>query len=259
MEEKQLLVFGGTEDGRLLAEHLAEAGWSVTLCVATEYGREQVPDQPGLTVRAGRLTVEGMSMLMADRPFQAVIDATHPYATEVTANVKRAAEQSGLDYFRMLRPSTVGEGEHPDWTEVPDVAGAVDWLRRQPGTILLTTGSKDLGQFAQLGDYQERVYPRILPNLDSLSHALELGYPGKHLICMQGPFSEALNTAMLRQIGAAVLVTKDTGATGGFEEKVRAAQAAGAHLLVIRRPQAETGWTAEELLERFGKQEEAEL
>ena len=258
MEEKQLLVFGGTEDGRVLAERLAEAGWSVTLCVATEYGREQVPDRPGLTVRTGRLTTEGMSMLMRERPFQAVIDATHPYATEVTANVKRAADQVGMDHFRMLRPSTVGEGEHHGWTEVPDVAGAEEWLRGQQGRVLLTTGSKDLGQFAQLEDYQERVYPRILPNLDSLSHALELGYPGKHLICMQGPFSEALNTAMLQQIGAAVLVTKDTGTTGGFEEKVRAAQAAGAHLLVIRRPGTETGWTAEELLEHFALHEEAE-
>jgi precorrin-6x reductase len=141
--------------------------------------------------------------------------------------------------------------------EVPDVDSAVDWLQNQKGNILLTTGSKDLGTFARLEDYRERVYPRILPNLDSLSHALELGYPGKHLICMQGPFSEALNTALLQQIGATVLVTKDTGTVGGFEEKVRAARAAGAKLLVIRRPSAEQGWTVDALLERFGDGKEA--
>lgn len=257
MSEKKLLVFGGTEDGRRLAERLAEAGREVLLCVATEYGREQVADRPGLEVRAGRMTAEEMSMLMSARPFEAVIDATHPYATEVTANIKAAADRAGLDDFRMLRPSTAEPGAHPDWTEAADVAEAVEWLRRTPGAVLLTTGSKDLAQFAGLEDYRERLYPRILPNLDSLSHALELGYPGKHLICMQGPFSEALNTAMLRQIGAAVLVTKDTGTTGGFEEKVRAARAAGAHLLVIRRPGPEAGWTAEALLDRFGTREEA--
>ena len=95
MSESKLLVFGGTEDGRQLAEQLAEAGWKVLLCVATEYGREQVADRPGLEVRAGRMTAEEMSMLMHDQPFEGVIDATHPYATEVTSNIKAAAFRVG--------------------------------------------------------------------------------------------------------------------------------------------------------------------
>lgn len=245
---EQLLVYGGTKDSRTLAEGLAAGGWDVTLCVATEYGREQVVDRTGLQVRAGRQTEEEMAALIASAPFRAVIDGTHPYAAEVTANVKAAAAEAGLPYFRLVRPEAE---RNPDWTEVPDMEAAVDWLAEHPGRVLLTTGSKDLGRFAQLPDFQERIYARILPNLDSLSHALELGYPGRHLICMQGPFSEELNAAMLRQTGASLLVTKDTGDVGGFAEKVRAARAAGAHVLVVRRPVQETGWTSEELLAHF--------
>lgn len=255
-ERGQLLVYGGTEDGRTLAEALAAGGWDVTLCVATEYGREQVPDCARLSVQTGRQTAEEMAELMGSAPFRAVIDGTHPYADIVTANVKAAAEQSGLEYFRMLRPAA----EHnPDWTEVPDVASAVSWLAEHPGRVLLTTGSKDLGRFASLPDFSERLYARILPNLDSLTHALELGYPGRHLICMQGPFSEELNTALIRQVGASVLVTKDTGDVGGFAEKVRAAKAAGAHVLVVQRPVQETGWTSEELLALFLKEKGAKV
>ncbi|MBR3038905.1 MAG: precorrin-6Y C5,15-methyltransferase (decarboxylating) subunit CbiT, partial [Clostridia bacterium] len=83
-----------------------------------------------------------------------------------------------------------------------------------------------------------------------------LGFSGKHLICMQGPFSEELNEATIRAIDAKILVTKDTGASGGFAEKIRAAKNCGATPVVIRRPDEETGVSAAECLallsKRFG-------
>ena len=68
---------------------------------------------------------------------------------------------------------------------------------------------------------------------------------------MQGPFSQELNVAMLRQSGAKILVSKDTGRAGGFAEKAEAAKQAGATLLVIRRPTVETGLTLEEMLKKY--------
>lgn len=251
---EKLLIFGGTEDGRYLAETLAARGFSVTLSVATDYGRAQVSDVPGLTVRAGRLPPEEMRELMRGGGFDRVIDATHPYAAQVTAHIREAAAECSLPYVRMVRPSTAETEEGWIWTDSPK--GAADYLAGVEGKVLLTTGSKDLDVFASVPGYQERLYPRILPNLDSLTRALELGYPGKHIICMQGPFSEELNTALLRQIGAKVMVTKDTGAAGGFDEKVRAARAAGAALVVIGRPVEEEGPTAEELLAALCAKEE---
>lgn len=72
-----------------------------------------------------------------------------------------------------------------------------------------------------------------------------LGFSGKNLICMQGPFTEDLNVAMLRQAQASWMVTKESGKAGGFLEKLRAAKKAGAKLVVIKRP----GERSEEIAE----------
>ena len=77
-------------------------------------------------------------------------------------------------------------------------------------------------------DYAERIVLRILPLESSLQIALKLGYKPAHIICMQGPFSKELNVAMLKKYGSKFMVTKDSGAVGGFDEKVEAAAAAGA-------------------------------
>ena len=95
---------------------------------------------------------------------------------------------------------------------------------------MLTTGSKELDAFA-LPDLRERCFPRVLPAMDSLRHCMELGFSPKNLICMQGPFSKRLNEAMIEQLDIAIVVTKDTGRYGGFQEKAEAACAAQALLL----------------------------
>ena len=250
----KLLLFGGTEEGRRLAELLADRGWHVTLWVATRYGRELAQPRPGLAVQAGRLEEWKMEAMLAREPWRCVVDATHPYATQVTENLRRAARAAQVPYLRLLRPSTARE--LPGQTSVAGVAEAVAWLSGRQETALLTTGSKDLEAFARVPDFQRRLYVRVLPSLDSLSHALDLGYPARHVICMQGPFSAELNAAALRQVGASVLVTKDTGTVGGFEEKAAGAAQAGARLLVIRRPSQEEGLDWDQLLDAVRALEE---
>ena len=70
--------------------------------------------------------------------------------------------------------------------------------------------------------YDLRLYARILPVRPSLDRALDLGYLPAHIICMQGPFTTELNAAMFRQTGARYVVTKNSGRTGGFQEKLEA-------------------------------------
>ena len=147
----------------------------------------------------------------------------------------------------------LGNLRYPTVTEVRPREGAVEFLAGTQGNILLTTGSKDLKTFTQVPDYQTRLYVRVLPSLESLSAALDLGYPAAHVICMQGPFPEKLNAALLEAVDAKILVTKDTGKAGGFSEKAAAAKAVGAQLLVIRRPTQETGMTLEALFEYLTK------
>ena len=171
-----------------------------------------------------------------------VIDATHPYAVEVTKNIRSAAEAAGLPYLRLLRQS---DGE--DLCHKADtMAAAAEMLLQLPGNVLLTTGSKELNYFALPG-LVERCFPRVLPMTDSLERCLSLGFPPKNIICMQGPFSREMNVATLHQFDIKTLVTKNTGSYGGFREKADAAREAGCALLVVERPVEEQGLLMDEM------------
>ena len=92
-----------------------------------------------------------------------------------------------------------------------------------------------------------RLYPRVLASHAALDACEAIGVPRKNIIAMQGPFSQELNEAIIRQFQIRFLVTKDGGAPGGFPEKAAAAKAAGAELILLRRPE-ETGNTFEDIL-----------
>ena len=239
-----ILLFGGTTEGRDLASHLAGRGHAVALCVATGYGAALSPDGPNITVHAGRLDGPAMEALMASAPFDCVVDATHPYAVEVSRNIRAAAGRTGLPCHRLIRE---GPPEGDGWLHAPSAADAAEMLAALPGNTLLTTGSKDLRYYAAPG-LRERVYPRVLPSLDSLSQCLELGFPPAHVLCMQGPFTKEMNLALMGQYGIKTLVTKASGGAGGFWEKAAAAREAGVALLVIDRPAPEEGRTYEEMI-----------
>lgn len=244
------LVFAGTTEGRRLIELLYRCGVSVCASVATGYGRQLLPNT--VRVFADRLDQDEMATMLQNLKFDCVIDATHPYAVEATRNIRQACEQTGTRYLRISRPSAQLDG----CVYVEDARQAVEVLGATTGSALLTTGSKDLDVFTSLPDFQKRLYPRILPALESLQRCLVLGYPPGHIIAMQGPFSREMNLATLREVGASLLVTKDSGEAGGFPAKLAAAQDAGATAIVIGRPSADSGMgyreTVSRLVHEFG-------
>jgi len=249
----KLCVFAGTTEGRELVELLADQPAAVTACVATEYGEALLEDREGLTVAAGRLAEAEMEALFRRERFDLAVDATHPYAAEVTENIARACEAAGTAYLRLLRDG----GDVPEGAVcVPDAAAAVDCLTGTEGNILLTTGSKDLAKYAVLPDFARRAYVRVLPMEASLQACREAGLGPDRILAMQGPFSRELNIAMLRAVSAKYMITKDTGGAGGFREKAEAAREAGAVLVVVGRPPQREGLdfgeTVNFLARRFG-------
>lgn len=229
----EICVFAGTSEGRQLISLLTGQGLGVYACVATEYGGTLLPEGENLTVSAARLTREDMEALFRTREFDCVVDATHPYAPIVTENIRQACADTGREYIRLLRD---GGGIPEGCVYAEDTAAAVEALRTLPGNILLTTGSKELGAYAALPDFAQRVYARVLPVESSIAACRETGLPAAHILAMQGPFDKEMNLAMLRTVRASVLVTKEAGSKGGFLEKAEAAAEAGATLLVIGRP-----------------------
>ena len=239
-----VLVFGGTTEGRELSEWLAARGSCVVVVSSlTEYGGSLIADLPNVESLTGRMLPADMVELLSRRRFACVVDATHPYAAGVSASIASACETRGVALLRVLRE---GEPEGP-WTSVDSPKHAADLVAHAPGAVLLTTGSNDLGVYVEaMGDYAERLYVRVLPVTKSLAKAEGLGIPASHVIAMQGPFSKELNSALIHEFGIETLVTKASGKAGGFWEKVEAARECGIDLVVISRPIAEVGLSLEE-------------
>ncbi len=237
----KVVIFSGTTEGKKLSRALAALGVPVTVCVATDYGRTDQGQVPGVEVRAGRMEEAQMAQLLGTDTL--CIDATHPYAVQATANIRRAARQAGAVYRRLLRPASPLP---PDCIRADSAAQAVQLLQHTQGNILLTTGAKELAAFAPLG--AQRLFARVLPVEASLLACRAAGIEPGHIIAMQGPFSQELNVALMRQFSIRYLVTKDGGAPGGFAEKQVAARCCGARLVVLCRP-AEDGEPYESVLE----------
>ena len=247
------VVFAGTTEGCEISIFLAGHKVKVLACVATEYGSKSLTENEYLKIHAGRLDEKEMEELLRKAAPCLVLDATHPYAAEVTENIKKACVNVGLPYQRVLREKGVHQEKA---VYVPDTEAAVKFLEETKGNILLTTGSKELGKFTALPEAKERIYARVLSLPSVMETCKEYGFEGKHLIGMQGPFSMELNLAMLRQFDCKYLVTKDSGRAGGFQEKIDAAFAYGAVPVIIGRPVQETGLSVVEckgiLAKKFG-------
>lgn len=233
---KNTVIFSGTTEGRILAESFAAAGMPVTVCVATGYGEEVMRPDPLIRVHTGRMDTVAMKAFFYENATELVLDATHPYAAEVSANLREAAREAGIEYRRFERDTATHEDDF-DVTYVKDTSEAVKVLEGLEGTVLLTTGSKELKDFLPVKD---RLYVRVLPSVKAIGICESCGIANSHIIAEQGPFSYEENLAVMKRYGVSVMVTKESGKNGGYDEKIRAARAAGVRVIAIERPMAGT-------------------
>lgn len=242
----------------------------VHVCVASEYGAQVLPEDDALKVHVGRLEQADMQEFLQAVQADICVDATHPYAVLVTQNIYQACKVVGVPYVRVRRDmqeeprntdpdmqeepgnadpdmqmsgTHIGDADGKRYTDetsdsiyVGDIQAAVDYLKGVTGNILITTGSKELHLYTQIPDYGTRCTARVLPTRSVVEACTDLGFTGKHLICMQGPFDLEMNLATLRYADADFMVTKASGKNGGYDEKCEAALAAGVQLVVIGRP-----------------------
>lgn len=252
---KPVMIFAGTTEGRRLAERLADAQIPCIVCVATEYGKMVMPEREWIKIHKGRLSREQMEALMEENGISVVVDATHPFAQEVTENIKKVAR---VPYLRLLR----SEKQCAQWEEplfkdnklhvCQNTDDCIEQLQKTEGNILLTTGSKELKNFCSACGLKERLFVRVLPGRESIEICESLGLLGKQIIAMQGPFSKQMNEAILEEYQISQIVTKESGETGGYPEKLQAAMEKKAEVFVIRKPHEE-GIDFEETIRQLEK------
>jgi len=233
----RIMIFSGTTEGRDLAQHLAGAGVQCLVSVATEYGQTMMGEHDLIDVRVGRMTSEEMEQLWHRESFLAVIDATHPYATQVTENIKQSLSNVNIPYIRLEREKTKIIDEKVLFFK--DCAECASFLERTSGEVLLTTGSKELDVFCQNDELRKRLIVRVLPAQESLEICRKNQLEGRQIVAMQGPFTVGMNLEMIRQFGISYIVTKESGKTGGEDTKLAAAKQAGIMTCVITRPEVQ--------------------
>jgi precorrin-6A/cobalt-precorrin-6A reductase len=223
----RVLLLGGTAEGRRLAEALTAEGVDVLSSLA---GRTADPLLPPGEVRIGGFGgAEGLADWLREHPVDALVDATHPFATAITVHAARAAATTGTPVLRLQRP---GWTERPgdDWRRVGSLEEAADAVAGF-AHVFLTTGRTGLGAFAEL------TCEVLVRSIDPPQPPL----PRRTTVVLErGPFSVEDELALMRQHGVDVVVTKDSG--GHLTEaKLTAARELGLPVVVVRRPPLPAG------------------
>lgn len=238
LPEHALWVFSGTSDGNRLANELAGQGYPVVVSAATEYGGEVAARHcSGVSVWAGHQGVEARKQALSQNQARAIVDATHPYASLISEQLMGLSKSLNIPYLRYERPSSFAADSGIECESTEQAANqAIAFGSR----IFLTTGSKDLATFLQAPGAAEREwFVRMTPEPEFIQRAIDLGVPRSHICAMQGPFSQAFNEALWRDLKIDCVITKDSGDAGGYNAKVAATQALNIPLLVIKRPKLE--------------------
>lgn len=236
-----ILVLAGTSDARELALLIKETGYDLLATVVTDNAAKSI-EEAGLPAQVGRLTSADIEALIREKGFQAVVDASHPYAEEASKNAMAGAEAAGVPYIRYERESAQSPG-HEKIIFAEDYVQAAEIAAEKRGVIMLTTGSKTLKIFSDklLGLPDTTLVARMLPRTDNMQKCEELGIEQKNIVAMQGPFSKELNKALYDHYKVTLMITKESGKVGAFDEKVEAALEMGIETIVIARPKIDYG------------------
>ena len=244
---KKLLIFGGTTEGRELAEWCAANSISADVSVTTDYGARLLGNDKLINTFTGKLDSREMETLIRAGKYTAVTDATHPYAAEATRNIRAACDAVGARYYRLLREQSELSG-----TVVRSINEAVELLNRSDKVILSTLGSKELPELAGIKHCKQRVWVRVLPADGIEEYCVSFGFERSHIITGTGPFSAEENVRHIKQCGAELLLTKESGKTGGYPEKIAAAKECNIETITIARP-PESGYSFEQLTKIIGE------
>lgn len=247
---KKVLIFAGTTEGRRLSECLADAGILHTVCVATEYGELVLKPHPLAKIHRGRMDREEIGRYIREGDYLAVVDATHPYAGEVTENIRESMRDMDIPYLRLKRETELIY-DYEKLTFFQSHEACAKALEQVEGNLLLTTGSKELSAYCASGVLTDRLYVRVLPGVESILLCSEHGIQGRQILALQGPFTTQMNAAIIQQYQIQCLVTKMSGKNGGYQEKLEAAKQAGIPVFVVGQPEKEEGYSYREVCRRL--------
>lgn len=238
-------VAAGTSDASDLIKEIGEI-YKVTAFVATKYGEKILSGIPCI-VNEGRLDESGFKEKLVDA--DAVIDATHPFAVEVSRILKKVCQSLNLPYLRLERENS--EYSYKKIIYASSKEQAAEILSNHDGNILFTTGVNTLGFYeTKVKDFKERCWARVLDTEESRNIVANISC---NIIYDMPPFSHEDTLSLLLEHNISIMVSKDSGARGGIFEKLYAAECAGIPVVIIKRPDEQNGLNKIEIIEQLKK------
>lgn len=230
----KIFLVAGTEDGRKLAEFLMRHGNFVTASVVSEYGKKILSQHEGITVSEKKLDADEFTELLRGN-FDVLVDASHPYAVNVSQNAIDACRRAEIPYIRFERAEV--EVDDENIFKVDSYESAAVKAAELGKNIFITTGSRNLKKFLTSPALKNcNLTVRILPTAEVLAECESYGLTPKQIIAMQGPFSVELNVETFKHCRAEVIVTKNSGKVGGADTKLDAAKILNLPVVIINRP-----------------------
>jgi precorrin-6A/cobalt-precorrin-6A reductase len=225
-----VLILGGTTEAAKLAQALAgNAAYAPLLSLA---GRTRAPVPPAIPARTGGFGgAEGLAAFLRENFIAAVIDATHPFAVNISANAAAACRQERIPLAILTRPAwTPAPGDR--WIDAEDGAAAATALGEEPRTVLLAIGRQDLSAFRGA-----RHHRYLVRSVDAVAPA-DLPAGARQLLA-RGPFDTAGELQLLRDERIDIVVSKNSGGDATYA-KIAAARQLGLPVIMVRRPQPRT-------------------
>ena len=242
MQRLKILILGGTTEASALARALAgDVRFEPTLSLA---GRTKAPRMPPIPFRIGGFGgVDGLVQYLKGEHVDLLVDATHPFAAQMSRHAAEAARIADVPLLAVCRPawrSVAGDR----WTPVLDMAAAVVALGAAPRRVFLTIGQKELAPFREAPQHAYVIRSVDAPDAEALP-------PIAEVITARGPFAEADERRLLAGRKIEVIVTKNSGGSA-TEAKLGAARGLAIPVVMVERParpEVETVTCAEDALE----------
>ncbi|MGL4670450.1 MAG: precorrin-6A/cobalt-precorrin-6A reductase [Methanobacteriaceae archaeon] len=264
----RILIMGGTKDSVNIIKLLNSNTGAfphidfILTTTATEHGGKIAKNAGSHSVISNPLNTNELVDTINDNGINVIIDATHPFAINATKTAISASDLANINYIRFERPSLANNFNNIDVNSSNNLYCGEDSNsnsnNQKYGQMLFNVSSfieagdliknkfnnkriLNLGGVSSLHilrEYipKENVFIRIIPVKSSIDKCYEMGLSGEQIIAMQGTFSKEFNKALFKEINAEVIVTKESGATGGFLNKINAAIELDIPVIIINRP-----------------------
>jgi len=231
----------GTSEGKNILSLLNEFTEDILISTATAYGGDILKEYKYKTLNTKPLDINGLKELFMEQGILTLVDASHPYAIEITSNCKKACEDLRIEYLRYERPSVSNKYINSSkfisvssYEELIERIMSIKDLENENSVILNTTGSKNIYKFMS-SKLLNRIIHRVLPSKVVIKECLDLGVAIEDIIAIKGPIGYELNLGFIKQYKAKAIIFKDSGILGGTEEKIKAALEENIYIFVIER------------------------